>query len=228
MKYLMDDVNKWLEIYEKLDQVSPEVFDCGMLCGSACCTGRNISCISNAQFYQIDWEDKDYKPETEIPVYRADGYETNSNMANGSGNKESRLSPKTLEGKDLGIYLLPGEHLLLDLIEDKSWISIELQDPEECRLPESWEYPVYFINCKNPPSCPRKWRPLQCRTFPLKPAFDENGVLEMVWEDEALPYTCPLIEYNAPIHDDFYRVTYEVWSELVKDPRIFDLVMMES
>ena len=205
MKYLMDDVNKWLEIYEKLDQVSPEVFDCGMLCGSACCTGRNISCISKAQFNKIDWEEKAYKPETEIPV-----------SMNTSGNN------------NLGIYLLPGEHLLLDLIEDKSWISIELQDPKECRLPESWEYPVYFINCKNPPSCPRKWRPLQCRTFPLKPAFDENGVLEMVWEDEALPYTCPLIEYNAPIHDDFYRVTYEVWSELVKDPRIFDLVMMES
>ena len=170
MKYLMDDVNKWLEIYEKLDQVSPEVFDCGMLCGSACCTGTNTSCISKAQFNKIDWEDKAYKPEIDIPV-----------------------SINTSDNNNLGIYLLPGEQLLLDLIEDKSWISIELQDPEECRLPESWEYPVYFINCKNPPSCPRKWRPLQCRTFPLKPAFDENGVLEMIWEDETLPYTCPLI-----------------------------------
>ncbi|MDO4734529.1 MAG: hypothetical protein Q4A51_04645 [Lachnospiraceae bacterium] len=205
MKYLMDDVNKWLKIYKKLDQVSPEVFDCGMLCGSACCTGKNISCISEVQFNKIDWENQDYKPDIDIPV-----------------------SEIIVNNNSLGIYLLPGEHLLLDLIEDKSWISIELQDPKECRLPESWKYPVYFINCMNPPSCPRKWRPLQCRTFPLKPAFDENGVLEMIWEDEELPYTCPLIEYNAPIHDDFYRVTYEVWSELVKDPRIFDLVMMES
>ena len=205
MKYLMDDVNKWLTIYEKLDRVSPEVFDCGMLCGSACCTGRNAGCISKSQFKKIDWEDKDYKPEIEIPV-----------------------SSSESDGKNLGIYLFPGEHLILDLMEDTSWISIELQDPKECRLPPSWEYPVYFINCKNPPVCPRKWRPLQCRTFPLKPAFDENGVLEMIWENEELPYSCPLIEYNAPIHDDFYRVTYEVWSELVQDPRIFDLVMMES
>lgn len=205
MKYLMDDINKWLEIYEKLDQVSPEVFDCGMLCGSACCTGRNAGCISKSQFKKIDWEDKDYKPEIEIPV-----------------------STSKSDGNNLGIYLFPGEHLVLDLMEDKSWLRIELQDPKECRLPASWEYPVYFINCKNPPKCPRKWRPLQCRTFPLKPAFDETGVLEMIWENEELPYSCPLIEYNAPIHDDFYRVTYEVWSELVQDPRIFDLVMMES
>ena len=226
----MDDVNKWLEIYEKLDRVSPEVFDCGMLCGSACCTGRNAGCISKSQFKKIDWEDKDYKPEIKIPVYRGDAAfsKSSSDSVKGTGKKETMLAPKTAEGKDLGIYLLPGEHLLLDLMEDKSWISIELQDPKECRLPASWEYPVYFINCKNPPKCPRKWRPLQCRTFPLKPAFDENGVLEMIWENEELPYSCPLIEYNAPIHDDFYQVTYEVWSELVQDPRIFDLVMMES
>ena len=71
-------------------------------------------------------------------------------------------------------------------------------------------------------------RPLQCRIFPLKPVIGDSGVLEMIWNDEELPYSCPIIENNMPIHDDFYKATYTVWSHLLKDPRIFDLIMMWS
>ncbi len=205
---LMDDVNKWLEIYRKLDQVSPEVFDCGRLCGAACCVGYDTVAYPDSLYAELDWESEELPEEKMVPL------------------KHGRRKRKTK--KDLGIYLLPGEHQLLDYMKDHIWLDIELQDPKDCKLPASWEYPVYFVNCIAPPHCPRKWRPIQCRTFPLKPVFDENGVLEMIWEDEELPYTCPLIEHNAPIHDDFYRVTYEVWTELVQDPRIFDLVMSWS
>ena len=172
--HLMDDVKKWKAVYRLLDQVSTEVFDCGTLCGSACCMCQN-------------------------------------------------------EEKEMGIYLFPGEErLLLSPEADTGWLEWETQDPKELGFPDSWTDPVYFVKCKTPPKCPRKWRPLQCRTFPLKPVFGENGVLEMIWNDEELPYVCPLIEQNAPIHDDFYKATYTVWTHLMRDPRIFDLVMMFS
>ncbi len=172
MEY-MDDVRKWIAVYRLLDKVSTEVFDCGQLCGSACCT-----CLDAEE--------------------------------------------------EMGIYLFPGEHLLLKEMPDTSWLSMETQDPSELGFPESWKEPVYFVKCKTPPVCPRNFRPLQCRTFPLKPVFGENGVLEMIWNDEELPYSCPLIENNAPIHDSFYKATYTVWTHLLRDKRIFDLVMMWS
>ena len=56
--FLMDDVRRWKAVYRLLNQVETEVFDCGTLCGSACC-----AC---------------------------------------AGNRE-----------EMGIYLFPGEHLLL-------------------------------------------------------------------------------------------------------------------
>ncbi|MBO7730427.1 MAG: hypothetical protein J6S31_06185 [Lachnospiraceae bacterium] len=130
---------------------------------------------------------------------------------------------------DVGIYLFPGEHLLLRESEkEQDWLTWEEQDQKDIGFPESWTAPVYFVNCKTPPVCPRNWRPLQCRTFPLKPVIDENGVLELIWEDEKLPYTCPIIEQNMPIHDDFYKATYTVWMHLLRDPRIMDLVLSWS
>lgn len=243
--YLMDDVNKWIEIYRRLDEVSPEVFDCGKLCGSACCVGYNTVKYPASFYKNINWESADFDPQDMFAKYE----DSTSVSASAKANKDILVFPSEYElayespvsreelndiiwkekaikkAKQLGIYLLPGEHLLLDMMEDTSWLEIELQDPRGCNMPASWEYPVYFVNCKESPICPRKWRPIQCRTFPLKPALDENGVLELIWEDDKLPYSCPLIDHNAPIHDDFYRVTYEVWSELVQDPRIFDFVL---
>ena len=194
----MDDVRKWKAVYRLLNQVETEVFDCGTLCGSACC-----AC---------------------------------------AGNRE-----------EMGIYLFPGEHLLLQEAaaeeaanaakakaaeeaapnetsapEIKDWLEWTCEDPRELGFPESWTGPVYFLNCKTAPSCPRHLRPLQCRTFPLKPVIGENGVLEMIWNDEDLPYRCPIIEKNMPIHDDFYKATYTVWTHLMRDRRIMDLVLSWS
>ena len=140
------------------------------------------------------------------------------------------------QSEELGIYLLPGEHLIFDKIRNgpasdnipdpDEWLVWETQDPADLMFPESWKEPVYFVKCKTPPICPRAYRPLQCRTFPLKPVIGESGVLEMIWNDDELPYKCPIIENNMPIHDDFYKATYTVWSHLIRDPRIFDLVSM--
>ena len=171
---LMDDVKMWKAVYRLLDRVETELFDCGTLCGAACCSCREDS-------------------------------------------------------EEMGIYLFPGEHQLLkDPEVDTGWLEWETQDPWELGFPDSWTEPVYFVKCKTPPVCPRKWRPLQCRTFPLKPVIADTGVLELIWNDDELPYECPLIEGNWPIHDNFYKATYTVWSHLLRDKRIFDLVLMWS
>ena len=213
-RYLMDDITRWKAVYRLLDRVNTEVFDCGSLCGSACCM-----CYSSREYADVDakaavesgrsplcFKDISLKEDTAGTVY--DG---------------------GVSDEDMGIYLFPGEHLLLQRKDiDTGWLTWDKQDPHELGFPPSWTGPVYFVKCKTPPVCPRKWRPLQCRTFPLKPVFADTGVLELIWNDEDLPYVCPLIEQNAPIHDDFYKATYTVWSHLLKDRRIFDLIMMWS
>lgn len=71
-------------------------------------------------------------------------------------------------------------------------------------------------------------RPFQCRTFPLTPHITEDGILTLIYNDEDLPYSCPLIDEEIPLNDDFVRATYTVWSHLIRDPLIFDLVEMDS
>ena len=186
--YLMDDVRKWKAVYRLLNNVNTEVYDCGALCGSACCKANNCD-------------------------------------------------------EEMGIYLFPGEHnLLLEYLHinasdtdhsdfstwNNEWLEWTAQDPQELGFPGSWTDPVYFVKCKTSPSCPRFFRPLQCRTFPLKPVIGDQGVLELIWNDEELPYKCPVIERNMPVHDDFYKATYTVWTHLLRDKRIFDLVLLWS
>ena len=47
-------------------------------------------------------------------------------------------------------------------------------------------------------------RPLQCRTFPLTPHLTEDGILLLIYNDEELPYICPLIEkINVRVSVDY-------------------------
>lgn len=163
----------WKAIYRLLDKVSPVDYDCGKLCGAACCT-----CGDQA-------------------------------------------------GEDeLGIYLYPGE----DKIHDKndSWLTWTSENAEDFEFPDSWTGKVHFVKCKTPPICPREKRPFQCRTFPLTPHLNEDGSLDLIYNDVELPYTCPLIDDEIPLNEDFVKATYTVWSHLIRDPLIYDLVEMDS
>lgn len=138
----------------------------------------------------------------------------------------------TCEGSDsqeqaeLGIYLYPGEEKIHSRKDD--WLTWTVEDADDFEFPDSWHGNVYFVKCKTPPLCPRKERPLQCRTYPLSPYISEDGVLELIYNFEDLPYTCPLIEEEIPLHDDFCKATYTVWAHLLRDPLIFDLIEADS
>ena len=129
-------------------------------------------------------------------------------------------------GRDMGIYLLPGEEKLHSKKDE--WLSWTEEDAEDYEFPESWKGKVFFVNCQDPPNCPREKRPIQCRSFPLAPHISEDGELTMVYNDLDLPYSCPLIEEEIPLNDDFVQVTREAWARMIQDPLIYDLVKMDS
>lgn len=129
-------------------------------------------------------------------------------------------------GDELGIYLYPGEEKIHSRKED--WLDWTVEDAEDYDFPDSWIGKIYFVKCKTPPICPRNMRPLQCRTYPLAPYLSEDGVLELVYNDEELPYSCPLIDDAIPLNDDFVKATLTVWTHLVRDPYIRDLVEADS
>ena len=177
---------KYKAIYRLLDRVSPVDYDCGELCGAACCT-----C-----------------------TYSPDGFD---------------------DGEYLGLYLLPGEEKVHRNREENEWIRWDYMIAEDYEFPESWHGKVYFIQCKTAPACPRRQRPIQCRTFPLSPHIGEDGVFHMIMYAEELPYKCPLLGdekrsegREIQLSDRFIRATYTAWKHLLKDPLILDLVEMDS
>lgn len=131
-----------------------------------------------------------------------------------------------LSGEDMGIYLYPGEEKIHD--KDASWLTWTVEKAEDFDFPDSWHGNIYFVCCNTPPKCPRHMRPFQCRTYPLTPHINENGVLTLIKNDENLPYKCPLIENNVELNEDFIKATYTVWVHLLRDPLILDLVEADS
>ena len=45
---------------------------------------------------------------------------------------------------------------------------------------------------------------------------------------DELPYECPLISDSVALNEDFIKATYTCWKHLLRDPKILDLVMMDS
>ncbi|MEY8367975.1 hypothetical protein AALA24_04320 [Anaerovoracaceae bacterium 42-11] len=130
------------------------------------------------------------------------------------------------DDENLGIYLLPGEDKVHD--RDDDWLTWSAEYAEDYEFPESWTGKVYFVRCKTPPICPRERRPMQCRTFPLTPHIDEDGVLSLVLNDSDLPYSCPLIAEKIELDPAFVKATYTCWKHLLRDPLIYDLVKEDS
>lgn len=173
----------WRAIYRLLNMVSPMPFDCGGVCGAACCQAE-------------------------------DG---------------------------LGMYLLPGEEKIHH--KKDGWLSWEKHSTREYDFPPSWHGEALFVNCRGPENCRRELRPMQCRTFPLKPVIiekseeaasysivylKEGSPLALIYNNDPLPYCCPLIESRSALDPSYIRATYIVWKHLIRDPLIYDLIKSNS
>ena len=135
-------------------------------------------------------------------------------------------SNETFADEDSYIYLLPGEMEYLASVGCN--IPIVRQAAKDHFLPASWGRDVYLMNCPDGTGCDRRFRPIQCRTFPLAPHLKKKGVLELISCDTDLPYVCPLIRDDIALNDDFREATLEAWKLLIEDKAIRDLVKMDS
>lgn len=176
----------YLAIYRLLDRVSPVDFDCGTLCGAACCTS-------------------DFAPD----------------------DREYCAPSDENAGSYMGLYLLPGEEKIFTE-EDDAWLQWGFIVAEEYEFPESWHGRIPFIQCRTAPDCNRKRRPIQCRTFPLSPHIDEDGIFRVILNTDDLPYVCPLVSEKITLNRGFIKATYTCWKHLIRDPYILDLVEMDS
>lgn len=127
----------------------------------------------------------------------------------------------------MGLYLLPGENKVFDE-SDNEWIDWGYIMAEDYEFPDSWHGRVPFIQCRTAPVCRRNKRPIQCRTFPLAPHIDEDGMFHMILHADELPYSCPLIDEGMKLNEDFVKATYTCWKHLIRDPLICDLVLLDS
>ena len=55
-----------------------------------------------------------------------------------------------------------------------------------------------------------------------------DGRLNLILSPLELPYECPLIRDRLRLTPAFIRATYTVWTHLIRDPLIFDLVEFDS
>ncbi len=129
--------------------------------------------------------------------------------------------------EELGIFLMPGEEAMLE--GDSDWLDWKTARAEDVFFPWSWRGTnISYVRCKDPHHCHRAARSIQCRTFPVEPHILDDGRLSLIYNDMELPYQCPLIEQQVSLNCDFLEATWNAWNTLLEDPRIRDLVMMNS
>ncbi|MCR5686815.1 MAG: hypothetical protein K6G58_02130 [Lachnospiraceae bacterium] len=128
--------------------------------------------------------------------------------------------------EEMYIYLLPGEMEYLK--EMGAGLEFMRLPAKFHNFPRSWGKYVYTAKCTGPGKCPRRFRPIQCRTFPLEPHLDEDGKLGLIYCDVDLPYTCPLISEKMKLSGTYVSSVLEAWELLIGDSLIRDLVELDS
>lgn len=160
----MDQLSLYQTAYQILNKPTPLRFDCGKLCGRACC--QNLDCDTEA-------------------------------------------------GEDSGMYLFPGEEMLL---QSAAFLEI---------IPVHFEFspgsPIFLATCKG--RCDRNLRPLACRIFPLTPYLTEKDILVIRMDPRAIPI-CPLAQDpdRNNLHPDFVNNVRKTCRILIADPLIKDYI----
>lgn len=117
--------------------------------------------------------------------------------------------------EDFGMYLFPGEELLL---ADLSYFRIEVTDIQL----ENGNY-VLLANCDG--KCDRRFRPLSCRIFPLTPYLNYQQTLTIDLDIRAKGI-CPLVNPKKALslRTDFIRAVRQSIRILAKDPDILSFI----
>ncbi len=119
-----------------------------------------------------------------------------------------------LTGERLGMYLLPLEYEYMQI--DKG-MDHEVHSYLEYDMPPKIKK-RHYIYCHEEEGCLRTLRPIQCRTYPFEPHF-ENGEFSLVIEREQI-HACPLHGMISEWRQAFIDGIYAGWLELMKVPII--------
>lgn len=121
--------------------------------------------------------------------------------------------------EDLGMYLFPGEELLLSGFE---YFRIM---PTDIHLKNGQA--VLLANCDG--NCDRRFRPLACRIFPLTPYLTYRGTLTLEMDIRAVGI-CPLVKgKNAPtLQPDFIRAVRQSIRIMSQDSDVLSFIEILS
>lgn len=117
--------------------------------------------------------------------------------------------------EDLGMYLFPGEELLLSGLGYFRIISTDIQLKNGSN--------ILLANCDG--KCDRKFRPLACRIFPLTPYLTYRGTLTLETDIRAVGI-CPLAKgKNAPpLQPAFIQAVRQSIRLMSQDPEILSFI----
>ncbi len=120
-----------------------------------------------------------------------------------------------------GVYLLPGEEKIFQGLD---WCNTALIPKIEAAFPGEHSY---ILHCRG--KCPRRQRPLLCRTFPLTPYIEAEKDIGLVF-DEGGRLICPLVQLGDMRRLDprFVRRVLSVWKRLSEYKAIKSYIIARS
>ncbi len=138
------------------------------------------------------------------------------------GDCGSLCDKKCCSGTDHdGMLLFPGEEHLYETIGGE-WFQIK-----DSNIALSDGYMIKLLVCRG--ECPREFRPLSCRIFPLIPHINENGRAEFRLDLRSLGI-CPVV-FNPrenPVEEEFIEALYTAFPPLLKDDAIVEFIEILS
>lgn len=120
-----------------------------------------------------------------------------------------------------GMLLFPGEEFLYEDM-DNSWFQIT-----DSNITLSDGYRIRLLVCKG--MCPREFRPLSCRIFPIIPYINSDGRVEFRLDLRSLGI-CPVV-YNPvenPVEEEFIETLYRAFPPLLRDDAVIEFIEMLS
>ena len=197
----------FMAMYRLLDRVSPVDFDCGKLCGCACCVPERSEYTDDLGIYLLPGEEKRFTGNEDWITWNYDYAED---------------------------YEFP------DSWSGKVWFL-------SCNTPPVCDRKKRPLQCRTYPVAPHILQFDSDRKSDHASASSDTDLthgndekLILILSDLAAPYSCPLIEAGENnsnyqdagsmliLNEQFLKATFTVWSRLIKDPLIHDLVQMDS
>ncbi len=120
-----------------------------------------------------------------------------------------------------GMLLFPGEEYLYESM-DSHWFQIH-----DSHIVLSDGYRIRLLVCRG--DCPRGFRPLSCRIFPIIPYLNDRGRAEFRLDLRSLGI-CPIV-YNQqenPVEEVFIEALYKAFPPLLRDDAVVEFIEILS